>query len=75
MSQLISAHQLSHSFAGRDLFRQVSLGVFEGDRIGLVGPNGAGKSTLMKILSRSLIPDQGEVTYRRGLNLGYLPRI
>ncbi|MEZ0390877.1 MAG: ABC-F family ATP-binding cassette domain-containing protein [Pseudobdellovibrionaceae bacterium] len=74
MSQLISAHQLSHSFAGRDLFRQVSLGVFEGDRIGLVGPNGAGKSTLMKILSRSLIPDQGEVTYRRGLNLGYLPQ-
>ena len=49
MSQLLSAHQLTHSFAGRNLFRGVSLGLFEGDRIGLVGPNGAGKSTLLKI--------------------------
>jgi ATP-binding cassette subfamily F protein uup len=74
MSQLISAHQLSHSFAARQLFRQVSLGVFEGDRIGLVGPNGAGKSTLLKILAREIKPDQGEVTYRRGLRLGFLPQ-
>lgn len=74
MSQLISAHNLSHSFAGRNLFRQVGLGVFEGDRIGLVGPNGAGKSTLMKILARDFPPDQGEVIYRRGLKLGYLPQ-
>jgi ATP-binding cassette subfamily F protein uup len=74
MSQLISAHNLTHSFASRNLFRQVSLGVFEGDRIGLVGPNGAGKSTLMKILGRELKPDQGEVTYRRGLRVGFLPQ-
>lgn len=74
MSQLISAHQLIHSFAGRNLFRQVSLGLFEGDRVGLVGPNGAGKSTLLKILAREIQPDQGEVTYRRGLKIGYLPQ-
>jgi len=74
MSQLISAHNLSHSFASRNLFRQVSLGVFEGDRIGLVGPNGAGKSTLMKILGREMKADQGEVTYRRGLKVGFLPQ-
>jgi ATP-binding cassette subfamily F protein uup len=74
MSQLMSAHQLSHSFASRNLFRQVSLGLFEGDRVGLVGPNGAGKSTLLKILAREIRPDQGEVTYRRGLKIGYLPQ-
>ncbi|MGZ5279012.1 MAG: ABC-F family ATP-binding cassette domain-containing protein, partial [Pseudobdellovibrionaceae bacterium] len=74
MSQLISAHNLSHSFASRNLFRQVSLGVFEGDRIGLVGPNGAGKSTLMKILGREMKADQGEVTYKRGLKVGFLPQ-
>ncbi len=74
MSQLISAHNLTHAFASRTLFRQVSLGVFEGDRIGLVGPNGAGKSTLLKILGRELKPDQGEVTYRRGLRVGFLPQ-
>ncbi len=74
MSQLISAHQLSHAFASRQLFRQVSLGVFEGDRIGLVGPNGAGKSTLLKILAKEIKPDSGEVTYRRGLKMGFLPQ-
>jgi ABC transport system ATP-binding/permease protein len=72
--QLMSAHNLSHSFASRTLFRQVALGVFEGDRIGLVGPNGAGKSTLLKILGRELKADQGEVTYRRGLRVGFLPQ-
>lgn len=72
MSQLISAHDLSHSFAGRQLFSGLSLGVFESDRIGLVGPNGAGKSTLMKILNLEIKPDQGKVVYRKGLRVGHL---
>lgn len=72
MSQLISANNLTHSFASRTLFSKVSLGVFEKDRIGLVGPNGAGKSTLMKILARTITPDQGQVTWRRGLQVGFL---
>lgn len=72
MSQLLSANNLSHSFAGRTLFKGVSLGIFEKDRIGLVGPNGAGKSTLMKILCRQLKSDVGDVVWRRGLQVGYL---
>lgn len=72
MSQLISAEKLSHSFAGKNLFSSVSLGVFEGDRIGLVGPNGAGKSTLLRILSHKISADNGSVTYRRGLRVAHL---
>lgn len=72
MSQLLSANNLSHSFASRTLFEKVSLGVFSGDRIGLVGPNGAGKSTLLKILSGQIKPDSGDVVTRRGLQVGVL---
>jgi ABC transport system ATP-binding/permease protein len=72
MSQLLSANQLTQSFAARTLFKGVSLGIDEGDRIGLVGPNGAGKSTLLKILSKQMKPDEGTVVYRRGLTVGIL---
>ena len=47
---LLNTYKLEKSFAGKTLFQNVSLGVEEGDRIGLVGPNGAGKSTLLRIL-------------------------
>lgn len=72
MAQLLSAHQLSHSFSGRTLFKKVGLGISEGDRIGLVGPNGAGKSTLLKILNKKISPDVGEVVHRRNLKIGFL---
>lgn len=74
MALLISTYQLEKSFAGKTLFSGVSLGVEDGDKIGLVGPNGAGKSTLMKILKGDMSPDGGKVTPKKGLNLGYLPQ-
>ncbi|MES3038922.1 MAG: ABC-F family ATP-binding cassette domain-containing protein [Bdellovibrionota bacterium] len=72
MAQLLSAHQLTHSFSGKTLFKGIQLGIEDKDRVGLVGPNGAGKSTLMKILGRKLKPDDGEIIHRRGLRIGYL---
>lgn len=74
MSQLLSCNNLSQSFAGRVIFKNVSLGIFKGDRIGLVGPNGAGKSTLVNILTKKMTPESGEVTWTRGLKVGYLPQ-
>ncbi|MGH7789979.1 MAG: ABC-F family ATP-binding cassette domain-containing protein, partial [Candidatus Binatia bacterium] len=50
----------------------LSLGVFEGDRVGLVGPNGSGKSTLLRILAGEETPDAGIVAARKGLRLGYV---
>lgn len=72
MALLISTYKLEKSFASKTLFSNVSLGIQDGDRIGLVGPNGAGKSTLLKILMSEVKPDGGEVTKKKGLKLGYL---
>ncbi|MCC7440317.1 MAG: ATP-binding cassette domain-containing protein, partial [Bdellovibrionales bacterium] len=46
MALLLSAHELTHSFAARPLFEGVTFAVESGQKIGLIGPNGAGKSTL-----------------------------
>jgi ABC transport system ATP-binding/permease protein len=72
MALLISTHQLEKSFAGKTLFSGVSLGIEEGDKVGLVGPNGAGKSTLIKILAGISQADGGRVTPKKGLRLGIL---
>jgi ATP-binding cassette subfamily F protein uup len=69
---LLSAHELTHAFGVRPLFRGVSFTLQEGDRVGLIGPNGAGKSTLLKILAGALAPDGGHVASRGGLRAAYL---
>ena len=72
MAHLLGAQSISHSFPNREIFDSVTVGIGEGDRIGVVGRNGDGKSTLIKILSRQLVPDSGSVTYRGGLRVGFL---
>jgi ATP-binding cassette subfamily F protein uup len=62
------------SFGSRTLFENISLGISEGERLGLIGPNGSGKSTLLKILSGSLEPDSGTVSLRRNTRVGYVPQ-
>ena len=61
MAHLLGAQSISHSFPNREVFDSVTIGIAEGDRIGVVGRNGDGKSTLIKILSRQLVPDSGNV--------------
>ncbi len=69
---LVNTHKIEKSFAGKLLFKNVSLGIEDSDRVGLVGPNGAGKSTLLKILAGRMSADAGDVTTKKGLRLGYL---
>src|SRR6266700_2402163 len=69
-----SCNSISKSFGSRLLFENISLGISEGERLGLIGPNGAGKSTLLKILARQLEPDSGTVSMRRNTRVGYVPQ-
>jgi ATPase subunit of ABC transporter with duplicated ATPase domains len=72
MVHLLGAEGVGHEFPTRVVFDSVTVGIDEGDRIGIVGRNGDGKSTLMKILTGRLEPDKGKVTRRGGVTLGML---
>ncbi len=69
---LLSCQSLSKSFGPRPLFEDVSMGIEEGERLGLIGPNGSGKSTLLKILAGMEQPDTGDFTSRRNLRVSYV---
>ncbi|GAA1060798.1 ABC-F family ATP-binding cassette domain-containing protein [Agromyces bracchium] len=72
MAHLLGAERLHLEFPTRTVFDEVTLGIDEGDRIGIVGRNGDGKSTLLKLLAGRLEPDGGRVTVRRGVRIGML---
>lgn len=68
----IGLEQVSLAFATKTIFTDVTQGVFEGDRIGIVGRNGDGKSTLLHLFNGTQEPDAGRVTKRGGLSFGML---
>jgi len=71
---LVSCQAVSKSFGAAPLFEDLSLGVFEGDHVGLVGPNGSGKSTLLRILAGLEEPTSGIRAARKRLRIGYVPQ-
>lgn len=75
MAHLLGAENISLEFPTKEVFNSVTIGINDGDRIGIVGRNGDGKSTLLKILSKQLEPDSGRVTYRGNLRVGYLTQV
>ena len=72
MAILLGCDSISLDFPTKRVFTNVTLGVNEGDRIGIVGRNGDGKSTLINLLAGILEPDDGRVTHRRNLSVGLL---
>jgi ATP-binding cassette subfamily F protein uup len=72
---LVNIEEVSKAFDIRPLLTKVSLGISEGERIGIVGRNGAGKSTLMRIITGEESPDEGRVTKSNATNIGYLAQI
>ena len=69
---MIHINNLSVSFSGEYLFKDISFRLAAGDRIGLVGKNGAGKSTMLKIISGEMQKDTGEVAKEKGIRIGFL---
>ncbi|CAG6399361.1 ABC-F family ATP-binding cassette domain-containing protein [Streptomyces cocklensis] len=69
---LVNVEAVGKTYGTRALLDAVSLGVSEGDRIGVVGRNGDGKTTLVRMLAKLEEPDTGRVTHQGGLRLGVL---
>lgn len=72
MVSFLQVEGLKKTFGDRTLFSDVTFGVYEGDKIGIVARNGAGKSTLLRILAGHEDYDCGSVIYRNGLKVGFL---
>ena len=71
---MISVDNLTVSFGGWDLFKDISFLINPKDRIGLVGKNGAGKSTMLKVLTGEQPPSSGGVSRNGDCTIGYLPQ-
>lgn len=72
MAILLGCDSVGLEFPTKHIFDSVTLGVNEGDRIGIVGKNGDGKSTLLSVLAGAIEPDCGRVTHRRDVTVGIL---
>ena len=72
MVPYLQVENLTKSFGDLVLFQNISFGIAEGQRIGLIAKNGSGKTTLLNILADKEGYDEGKITYRRDLRVGYL---
>jgi ABC transport system ATP-binding/permease protein len=72
VAHLLGAENISLEFPTKKVFSGITVGVNEGDRIGIVGRNGDGKSTLLKLLAKRMQPDDGRITHRSSLSIGLL---
>lgn len=71
-NSILQVENLSKTFGDLVLYNQVSFGLNEGQRVGLIAPNGSGKSTLLNILAGKEGYDEGKISFRRDLTIGYL---
>lgn len=69
---IISAEQLGHAYNDQWLFKNLTFGIQQGQRVALVGVNGAGKSTLLKLLAERFKPTEGKVVKAKNIKFGYL---
>lgn len=74
MANIVNLDRVTKTYPAGAIFEGISLGIEDGDRIGVVGLNGAGKTTLLRLLSREVEPDDGRVTHRRDLRVATLPQ-
>ncbi len=68
----LSVEKLSKSFGERVLFKDLTFGIEQGQKVGFIAPNGSGKSTLLNIIMGKTLPDSGIVAIKKNLKIGYL---
>ncbi len=68
----LQVDNLTKSYGDRLLFEDITFGVYEGDKIGIIAKNGTGKSTLLNIIAGKESPDSGDIVFRNGLRVGIL---
>ena len=71
---IINIEHIHKIFGDKVIFDDVSCGIQEGDKIGIIGINGTGKSTLLKIIAGVEEPDEGQVVRQNGLRIAYMPQ-
>ena len=71
---ILSAEKISKSYSEKILFDEISIGISEGEKIGLIGVNGTGKSTLLKVFAGLEYPDKGKIMLGNNVNIEYLPQ-
>jgi ATP-binding cassette subfamily F protein 3 len=71
---MINITNLSKNYGPKILFKNVSLNINQGEKIGLIGPNGTGKSTLFSLILQEIETSEGEVRLNKGVHIGYLPQ-
>jgi len=71
---LLTVEKLTKGFGNRILFDEISFGISEGDKIGVIGVNGTGKSTLLNIIAGIDQGDSGLISSMNGIKIGYLPQ-
>ncbi|MBO6150020.1 MAG: ABC-F family ATP-binding cassette domain-containing protein [Clostridium sp.] len=71
---ILNLEHVSKSFENRTLLADVTLGINDTDKIGVIGVNGTGKSTLLSITAAALEPDEGQVVRGRDIRISYLPQ-
>lgn len=70
----LSVENISKSYGEKELFKNLSFGIDQGQKVALVANNGTGKSTLLNLIAGLDIPDTGQVVFRRDIKVGYLPQ-
>lgn len=75
MASFLQVDRLTKSYGDRLLFADITFGVNEGDKIGIIAKNGTGKSTLLKIIAGKEDCDSGKIVFRNGLRVGYLEQV
>lgn len=69
---ILQVTNLSHSYGGRDILKDVSFRLLNGEHVGLIGPNGEGKSSFLNIITGKLQPDVGQIEWAKRVRVGYL---